>query len=80
MGTADHNAWGNLAMVEHSIQGGSSNIPSRFMQQKPELSTGLMGLPARTCRLYFILVNWCKLLSEVFASFNKDSLQKRSTV
>ena len=47
MGTDDHNAAGNLAidgLVSH--RGGSGNIPSRFMLQKPELSPGLMGVLA----------------------------------
>ena len=43
MGNGDYNAGGNLA----SHPGESSNIPSRFMLRKPEISAGLMGHLAR---------------------------------
>ena len=54
MGTGAHNAGGgggggNLAIDWHDSfpSGGGGNIPGRFMLQKPELSTSLMGLLAR---------------------------------
>ena len=37
---------GGLSLVT-AVTGGSSNIPSRFMLQKPELSAGLMYQLAR---------------------------------
>ena len=43
MGTGDHNA-GVPCDGLASHPGGSSNIPSRFMLQKPKLSAGLMGV------------------------------------
>ena len=43
MGTGDHNAGGSSGDGLTSHPGGSSNIPSRFMLQKPELSADLMG-------------------------------------
>ena len=48
MGNGDHNA-GGLQPCDGlaSHQGGSSNIPSHFMLQKPELSASLIGLLAR---------------------------------
>ena len=47
MGTGDHNAGGQPCdgLASHPV--GSSNIPSRFMLRKPELSAGLMGHLAR---------------------------------
>ena len=50
MGTGDHNAGGGgvtLQWTSIPFRGGSNNIPSHFMLQKPELSAGLMGLLAR---------------------------------
>ena len=47
MGTGDHNVWGTPCHGPASHPGESSNIPSRFMLQKPELSAGLMGHLAR---------------------------------
>ena len=47
MGNGDHNAGGKPCDGLASHPGGSSNIPSRFMLQKPELSAGLIGLLAR---------------------------------
>ena len=47
MGTGDHNAGGLPCDGLASHAGGSSNIPSRFMLQKPELSADLMGHLAR---------------------------------
>ena len=47
MGTGDHNAGGLPCDGLASHPGASSNIPSRFMLQKPELRAGLMGHLAR---------------------------------
>ena len=55
MGTGDHNAGGKSCDGLASHPGGSSNIPSCFMLQKPELSIGLMGLLARMQTL----PSWC---------------------
>ena len=43
MGTADHNAgWQPCdGLASHPGAGGSSNIPSSFMLQKPELNASL---------------------------------------
>ena len=54
--------WGNLAMDWHPIQGGSSNIPSCFMLQKPELSARLMGLLARMQTLPTLLIFLCRFM------------------
>ena len=42
MGTGDHNAGVTLQWTSIPSRG-SSNIPSRFMLRKPELSAGLIG-------------------------------------
>ena len=60
MGTSDRNA-GRVTLQWTSIPSratGSSNIPSRFMLLKPDLSASLMGLLARmqTLPLPLILV------------------------
>ena len=50
MGTGDHNAGGGGGLPCDGLAshpGGSSNIPSRFMLQKPDLSAGMMGHLAR---------------------------------
>ena len=49
MVAGDHNTGGGGEPCDGlaSHPGGSSNIPSRFMLQKLELSAGLMGLLAR---------------------------------
>ena len=47
MGTGNHNAGGQPCDGLASHPGGSSNIPSHFMLQKPELSAGLVGHRAR---------------------------------
>ena len=66
MGTGDHNAWGNLCDGLASHPEGSSNIPSRFVLQKPELSTGLMGHLNRV-RTYLLLTMYV-------ATVNPDDL------
>ena len=43
MGTGDHNAGGLPCDGLASHPGGSSNITSRCMLQKPELTAGLIG-------------------------------------
>ena len=53
MGTGDQNAGGLPCDGLASHPGGNSNIPSRFMLQKPELSAGLMGHLARMQTLPF---------------------------
>ena len=49
MGTGDHNAGAEVTdfdgLTSHPVV--SSNIPSRFMPQKPELGRSLMGHLAR---------------------------------
>ena len=47
MGTGDHNAGGYPSDGLASRPGGSSNISSRFMLRKPQLSAGLMAYLAR---------------------------------
>ena len=47
MGTGDHNVEGKPCDGLASHPGGSSNIPSRFMLLKAEISAGLMGHLAR---------------------------------
>ena len=56
MGTGEFNAGGNPAM---DYPAGSRNTPSRFMLQKPEISTGLMGRLARMQTLPFTLLIKC---------------------
>ena len=52
MGTGDYNAGGSPWDGLASHPGGRSNIPSRFMLRKPELSAGLMGHLARMQTLH----------------------------
>jgi len=47
MDTSQFNAGGNPAMDLHSIYGGEEVFPSRFILQKPEISTGLIDQLAR---------------------------------
>ena len=62
MGTDDHNAGGGGGGVTlrwtslPSMPGGSSNIPSRFILQKPELSAGLMDLHGRLQSLPYLTI------------------------
>ena len=54
MDTGDHNAERYPCDRQASQLGGSSNIPSRFMLQKPELSVGLMSHLAHIQTLPFL--------------------------
>ena len=58
---------GNLAMDQHHIQGGSSNIPGHYMLQKLELSASLMGLLARTVvgRFNFFITYLCLSIYDI---------------